>query len=55
MNLKRFLPAVLVGYLIVVLPLYIIFDYFSLGFIIGSLFSVILFAFILTVLRKRIK
>lgn len=55
MSLKIFYPAFLAGYLIAVLLVYIVFDYFSWGFVIGSILGVTLFAFIIAVLKKRRK
>ncbi|AIF45308.1 hypothetical protein [Virgibacillus sp. SK37] len=55
MNLKRFLSAILTGYLLMALIVYLFFDYFSLGLTVGFIFGVILLALITTVLRKRIK
>ncbi|CDQ40028.1 hypothetical protein [Virgibacillus salexigens] len=51
MNLKRFLPAILVGYLITMLLLYFIFHYFS-GFVLSSILGLILFALIITLSKK---
>lgn len=55
MNLKRVLPAILTGYLIAVLLGYFILDYFSWGLVVGSILSVVLFALIITIVRKRTK
>lgn len=55
MNLKRFLPAFLAGYLLCMSIVYFVFDYFSLSFVLGSLIGVTLFAVIITKLKKRTK
>lgn len=55
MNLKKFLPATLAGYLFMVLIVYLVFDYFSLWLTIGLIIGAILFALIAVLLGKRAK
>lgn len=55
MNLKSFLPAFLAGYLLCMLIAYLVFDYFSFSFVLGSLIGIALFTVIVTALKKRTK
>ena len=52
-NLKNFLPAFFAGYLLCMLIVYLIFDFFSWGFTLGSVIGVILFAIIITAFKKQ--
>ncbi|CDQ39994.1 MULTISPECIES: hypothetical protein [Virgibacillus] len=55
MKLKRFLLAFVAGYLLCMLIVYLVFDFISLGFALGSVLSIVLFAIIITALKKRTK
>ncbi|MGM8216272.1 hypothetical protein ACLIA0_11940 [Bacillaceae bacterium W0354] len=55
MNLKTFIIGMLIGYLISMLIVYFILDYFSLGFAVGTLSGIGIFTVIVSILRKRRK
>ncbi|WP_154665503.1 hypothetical protein [Bacillus andreraoultii] len=55
MNLKSFLPAFLAGYLLCMLIVFLVFDFFSLSFVLGSLVGIALFSVIVTIVKNQTK